>query len=551
MLKRYFLLLTILAAVLFFWPQLHYQTILSQEDHGRDLYAFAQLAHGKLIYKDIWWDYGPLMPYYYALFDLLFGLKITSVLLGKFILNIIGCIFFYLASCEVMTISWAFLSALFFMLEQQDFFHTYNHIGGIVLFLMLLWLILKLIRQKDPKNNFWILGICSLIGFVKINLGLSALAASFMSIVITQRPKLKTFYFVSILVVPLIWIVVYGLLLYGLTTTEINQCLHYFDNDKALLASPWQSIMGYWNQNCINLLNDWLSLLKSSLLVAQAPIQLLNPQIFLSFSTSLLQILIYPIIYGSIITAFGFSLTKKFNSKRLEFWLIQSVIALFFILNFHEFLFTNIWYRSFWSQPFIIFFCFFMVSITASFAPQRFRYFLGGFFILFFILSTVNGRLLTNDSSKPEKFLTADTGQIYVGNEADWVDTFNTVADYLNKNLKKDELFFAVPREGLFYYLTNKPSPTRQTVFFNSIHINTAQELNVILDLKKNKVKYVLLSNRIKTKSPELGEFGKTYCPLIYHYIMENFTPIWRYGGNWNAAPGWASNHGVIILKRK
>jgi hypothetical protein len=158
---------------------------------------------------------------------------------------------------------------------------------------------------------------------------------------------------------------------------------------------------------------------------------------------------------------------------------------------------------------------------------------------------------VTKNACTPDKFLIAPTGQIYVGNDAQWVNTVNTVTTYLNKNLNNRELFFVMPCASLYYYLTNKPAPSRQTIFFNSFHITPQQELSVIRELKQNKVNYVLLTNRIKSGSPELGEFGKTYCPMIYHYVMENFTPCYQYGDKSKNAGGWASNHGVILLKRK
>ncbi|MBF0571419.1 MAG: hypothetical protein HQL12_06055 [Candidatus Omnitrophica bacterium] len=559
MLKKHFLLLTLLASALFFFCSLHYQYILSQEDHGRDLYTFAQVSQGKHIYKDMWWEYGPLMPYYYALFDILFGLKISSVLLGKAILNIFGCLFFYLASCEIMSTPWAFLSACFFMLQQHDFFYTYNHIGGIALFLMLFWQILKYFRNGDQKNIFLALGSCLLIGFIKINFGISALAATFLSIIIIEiihsrlnkkKQRTKPFYLIGLLIVPLLWGIVYCFILNGLTITEINQCLPYFGDNKPIISTPLQSIKGYWTQNYIFFLTDWLSFLESSILITQNPTQLLKPFVLLTCSIAVLKLFIYPLIFGSIISAFWISFTKKFKSRLLEFWLIQSVLWLFIVFNLHEYIVSNIWYRSFWSQPFLLFFCFFMISTAISFVP-KFRFLAGGFFISLFILVTINVWIVTKNSCTPDKFLKATTGQIYVGNESGWVSTFNEVTDYLNKNLKKDELFFAMPCGSLFYYLTNKPSPSRQTIFFNLFHITPQQELSVIRELENKKVNYVLLSNRIKTKSPELGEFGKSYCRLIYQYVGKNFIPFYSYGGNWNIPAGWANNHGVILLKRK
>src|SRR5271170_7706028 len=133
--KNIFLLLTILMSALFVWPELNFQDLLSQGDHGRDLYAFDAVTHGKLPYKDFWWVYGPLMPYYYGLFFKIFGIHISSIILGKLILRIMGGVLICLGLMEVSSAMAAFLCACWFMLFQQDFFFTYNHLGGIIMVL--------------------------------------------------------------------------------------------------------------------------------------------------------------------------------------------------------------------------------------------------------------------------------------------------------------------------------------------------------------------------------------------------------------------------------
>ena len=59
------------------------------------------------------------------------------------------------------------------------------------------------------------------------------------------------------------------------------------------------------------------------------------------------------------------------------------------------------------------------------------------------------------------------------------------------------------------------------------------------------------MSSRIMSPETGLGIFGKTYCPLLGQYIHDNFAPLVRQGGDWTQPPGWANNHGVIILKSK
>src|SRR5580704_3994959 len=88
--KAFILLLVLVVGILITAPYANYQDFLSQGDHGRDLYAAQAVYRGELPYKDFWWVYGPLMPYYYGLFFKIFGTHISSMILGKLILRITG-----------------------------------------------------------------------------------------------------------------------------------------------------------------------------------------------------------------------------------------------------------------------------------------------------------------------------------------------------------------------------------------------------------------------------------------------------------------------------
>src|SRR5882724_3524336 len=123
-----FLVFTAVAGIIFTLPHYNFQELLSQGDHGRDLYAAQEILRGKLPYKDFWWVYGPLMPYYYAFFYKFAGGSIFSFLLGKLVLKTTCAAFFYLAAETVMAPSVAFLGALWFAQGQQEFFFTFNHV---------------------------------------------------------------------------------------------------------------------------------------------------------------------------------------------------------------------------------------------------------------------------------------------------------------------------------------------------------------------------------------------------------------------------------------
>src|SRR5208283_4844581 len=106
------LLLVLSAGILITAPYANFQDFLAQGDHGRDLYATQAVLRGEIPYKDFFWFYGPLMPYYYAAFFKIFGVQITSILLGKMVLNIACGILCYLAVSEIFIPTAAFATSL-------------------------------------------------------------------------------------------------------------------------------------------------------------------------------------------------------------------------------------------------------------------------------------------------------------------------------------------------------------------------------------------------------------------------------------------------------
>ena len=507
----------------------NYQEQMSQGDHGRDLYAFAQVLHGQMPYKDFWWVYGPLMPYYYGVFNLLFGVHISSILLAKVVLNIICGIFFYLTCTTFTRPALAFFITTWFMQAKQDFFFTYNHLGGAALSLVIIYYVFAYIEKSSPRFLWIALISAFLFILVKINFGLAAIAVTLLSVWLIDRtygrpftPAKKKWYIAGIAILPLAALLIYGVLLSGLSFHEIRQCMPYFGDDQPHHVTPWLAIVYYLQQHWLTFVHSpWHFLIGMVLHTATGAV------IYLVF-------------------------TKKLPAKQQQdLFLRLGVVGIFFLFYFQEFLVSGVWYRTFWSQPFVMLFHGLLLATVLPIAHHLLRWaavmYLWGIMSLSFM-----GQCMTIHAQRiPPRFLSMPQGQIYVGNEGDWIETVATITEYLNTNLKKDELFFALPYDCIYYYLTGKPSPTRQLIFFEHIKIPTEQEMSIIRELENKRVNYVLMSNRMASSETGMGILGKTYCPLIYSYITSNFTPVARQGGNWQKEPGWGDNHGVIIFKRK
>jgi len=96
--KTIITLLLPLIGIYILLPLINFHPSLSTGDNGRDLYAIAQVAHGGIPYKDYWWVYGPLMPFYYSFFTMILGTTIKSILIGQMVLKLISGILFFLYS---------------------------------------------------------------------------------------------------------------------------------------------------------------------------------------------------------------------------------------------------------------------------------------------------------------------------------------------------------------------------------------------------------------------------------------------------------------------
>jgi len=523
------LLLVLIAGIIITAPYLNFQNYLSQGDHGRDLYAAQAVYRGELPYKDFWWVYGPLMPYYYGLFFKIFGTHISSMLLGKLILRILGGILIALAMMEVASEMTALLCACWFMLFHQDFFFTYNHLGGIVMVLGVAFCLLSYIQKNSMKAAWGALSFIFTLCLIKINFGLAALMVSVITVGVCDAVKRvaadsskKLFYATALIVIPLVAFLIYWSLLKGLSAMEIRQCLPYKEGDQPYEMSVWVAIGNFLQITWHTITSTWL-----------------NAAFALIINASALRCI------------YLFTKKKMDVSRQTILLLSLGMLGLFCVANFHEYLKSGVWYRSFWAQPLSMMITFLLIDTAAQSIPQVARKMLFTFLAWLLILCSFSILRSVNAVKINSQFLSLHRGGIYIANSPPWIATVEQTTEFLNSTLKPNELFFALPYDCLYYYLTDKKTPTRQLIFFDHIKIPPEQERSVIAELERNHTNYVLVSSRaFARQEPGLGFLGTTYCPLIGKYINDNFVPIARFG-DWTNEPGWAWNHGTLILKRK
>ena len=151
---------------------------------------------------------------------------------------------------------------------------------------------------------------------------------------------------------------------------------------------------------------------------------------------------------------------------------------------------------------------------------------------------------------QPDKHFQSNKIDIYVKNSTPWITTTNQATKFLSHHVKENETFLSLPYAPLFYFMTDKSSPTRQLLFLKFLDISIDQQNKIIDDMENNNTNWIILSKRKESDEPGLGNFGEDHCQILNAYIKDNFeehTTI----GIWEDPRRWFSYPGYKILKRK
>src|SRR5258708_5058328 len=89
-----------------------------QVDNGRELYVPAEILKGKLLFRDLWYMYGPLAPYLKALLFRIFGVQLTVLFIFGLTLTIgAALVTFEIARQFHLGLVTSMVPSLFFLVE--------------------------------------------------------------------------------------------------------------------------------------------------------------------------------------------------------------------------------------------------------------------------------------------------------------------------------------------------------------------------------------------------------------------------------------------------
>ncbi len=512
--------LTAIAGILLFLPSINFQLHIAQGDHGNNLYVFWKTLKGAIPYRDYWWVYGPLMPYYYAAFFKYLGISIQSVLWGYNFLHYASGLVFFATTKRLFPFLASFTATLFFWVALPPFEHTYNHIGGIFIILVVISALWRYL--DDPRIAYlWLAAVSvGVLCLIKLNIGVCVLIALVISVWLADRVKgvpltahKKRFLLLTLLGLPISMVLIYWFFLKGLPATIIQQCFLVPETDPnrtTILGSLHTLAASYAHE----MERHWI----------------------VGFGQILM-----------ILTAYFFYLCfRRFDRvQRQKYFLLLGVLLIFCAFLLHEFLLSGVAYRIYWIKPLEILLFFIVISVAILHLP-RVIYWFSCITIVALTLNMHNLRLYNIRNIEVPFFL--ERAKVFTGNSPQWVQTVTLATQFLSEHLKKNEYFLALPSEQLYYFLTGKESPVRQAEL--GLKLSRDQEVDLIMAMETGNVKYVLISNRYYAPETGMGKFGTDYAQALGLYIRQHYAPLMAIGPV-KAMPEWIEPHGVIILQRK
>ncbi len=529
-----FQLLLLCLVINFFlnFPTLSVQHGFSPGDAGINLYAVDAVVKGKIPYQDFYWQYGPLMLYYNALFFKLLGAQIQSLIWGRVILKTLFSGVFFMAARRIMPPWASLLAALAFGVFTPDFMHNFSHYGGICMEVGVLWAMLSYSQSDQEKYIWWAALFVLLLGFIKINFGVVMLAGAGINLILWDVLKYKKFsirqlavYGYLLIGIILVWVFIHFLFLKNLSIHEIKQSFPFFKGYSTC----------YVNRS-----------------IPDGFISIFNTAIFNIRQNGRDAVIAGLALIAFIRVVISIVLQKSWTGPRhRDYFLIIITMLILAVLSYHEFIMGGIDYEAYWVKPFTIMILAYLITeasvISGPFLRRTVFILVAG---IIGFQAWQNWKFL--ERYKDKAYFFAHRGMnIYVIEATKDIKSMVDTENYIEQNIPQDKLFFVFPSDALYYFLSGHPAPSRLLYMFKAINITPAQEIDLIRSLERQKVEYIIQGSVCYAGFGQWGKFGRDYGLIFDKYIKEYYQEVARFG-EWSPNPeDYIGGMGTRIFKKK
>lgn len=166
-------------------------------DSGREIYVAAALAQGKMLYRDVWYPYGPAAPYLNALLFRIFGTHITVMYLAGALaaliqaLTLFRCMLYFEPSPVAFALGYIILIQSFVPgIFTYPLPYSYASVYGSVAACLFLLSAIRAVFGSQKANLFWAATWSAAALLMKLEYGLACfgtLAVLQIGLIVRQR----------------------------------------------------------------------------------------------------------------------------------------------------------------------------------------------------------------------------------------------------------------------------------------------------------------------------------------------------------------------------
>ncbi len=559
----------------------------SRYDTGREMYVPYAILRGRMLYRDLWYTYGPLAPYANAALFYLFGTHLRVLYLWGLIQTLVAALTLFAISRRLLPLSAAFLAAGCFLLQafQIDLFnfvlpYAYATTLASVFSLLALYFCVRH-GLGEPGRNLWGAGACAALSLLaKQEFG----AASYLTVAFLISADAISGGSVQKLVSGFL-VCLPGLLVntavYGWFAWRLSPSFLFLENLNSPFSYHMRAVGAQWIRRyglrldlrdivssmvtAVLAMAGWfiiafllrqlsarrwaLPALGTILLAAWAALRVLRRQVSGPLYVYGLPLLMFPSGMTWIAIAMLFlSMFQWRRSPSDRRSLSIAVVCLYALLIGVRiaFLVLPVYYGVYCSQALFVVFLIVLVRITAG-ACEGWKTSPSLWVRRCVLAAEACGLLITlfpNPGVHPALVHTK-RGDIY-GTPAESA-VYRQLLSFIEQKKAAGQRVLVLPQEISLYFFTATLAPTRWYGLQPGVLEPEEREREYVAQLEKEDMDYILLSNR-KTDEYGLPDFGIDYCRTVYHWIESHYEVVGEFG---RFVSGAGDDYGVLIYQRR
>jgi hypothetical protein len=529
-------------------------------DCGREMYVPSVLQRGKTLYRDIWYLYGPLAPYFNSFLYRLFGVQL-SVLYWAGSLSALGCaVFLYHTGMRLSAplAGWTAGAAVLFQAFHSSLFsfplpYSFATVYGYLVSCVFLWLVIHAVTSRNLAWMFSAGTAAAVALLLKLEVG-AACYVALIALIAARSFQQRSWKSalrdvalclpgVAVCAIVILWMISLGGAQFLTQENLMSWPGTYFMRTygKFWLATTGFTIGGPALADAAKRLLVFLALVQGvymfasgkrpgrrTLLLRAALCVLALVYISVNLNwLNMLSTVFFPqdlVLYVSIATlaAWWYFLRRPESDRGLAIALLLSFSSLYaFRILLKTF---AVDYPVYYNGPAILCFLLLVRSLIRPSGHSRRFVRLAESLTCFACLAVPAVQSMSEASAVTRPaWLTTEHGTIRVAKQT--AENYQAAILFMKEKNALGESVLSIPEDTSLYFLSGTLCPTRVFAFTPGILAPGKMTDELIQQIERKHVRYLIWSNRLFPEVPAL-RFGMDYDQTVGNYLFSHYRRV-------------------------